>query len=298
MDFVEKPFFSSAGEVRWLKFSLQNSEMLSAETKRRTPKGQSLLPWQHGISEGRGKFQASQANVDIFLASTTNYGIVNTWGVPCHESFHSHFTSWAEGELEVGAGARVIGWDEQGFISLQHPTWIIGSDTSLSSWLCWDLRILKVFISDQLSAPGSLLQNLVSTANSWFSRAGSLWKTKERTCSTSAQNVGTLTSVSHLTFPSYIPFPGHPPTWLSAQLPPGREDVPVTRPLMTFGDALGKLWKMWFSRPGPCASSPWGPQKGLGCHPLDTESPFRGGTHSCLFPSCLFCIQLAVDTLC
>lgn len=182
-DFVEKPFFSSAGEVRRLKFSLQNSEMLSAENKRRTPKDQSLLPWQHGISEGRGKLQVSQAN-DIFLASTINSGIVNTWGVLCHESFQSHFTSWPEGELEGGACTRVIGWDEQGFISLQHPTWIIGSDTSLSSWLCWDLRIMEVFVSDQLSAPGSLLQNLVSTVNAWFSRAGSLWRTKERTCST------------------------------------------------------------------------------------------------------------------
>lgn len=28
--------------------------------------------------------------------------------------------------------------------------------------------------------------------------------------------------------------------WLSAQLPPGREDVPVTRSPLVFGDALGK----------------------------------------------------------
>ena len=28
--------------------------------------------------------------------------------------------------------------------------------------------------------------------------------------------------------------------WPSAQLPPGREDVPVTRPPVIFGEALGK----------------------------------------------------------
>lgn len=42
--FVEGKFLLTAGEGRdALEFSLQNSEMLSAETKK-TPKGQSLLP--------------------------------------------------------------------------------------------------------------------------------------------------------------------------------------------------------------------------------------------------------------
>ena len=238
--------------------------MLSAGTKRRIPKGQSLLPWQHGISEGRGKLQVSQANVDIFLASTTTYGIVNTWGVPCHESFHSHFASWAEGELEGGACARIIGWDEQGFISLQHPTWIIGSDTSLTSWLGWDWRILNVFVSDQLSTPSSLLQNLVSTVNSRFSRAGSLWKTKEKTCSTSAQNVGTLTSASHLSllWPFWVTF-FLLRILLCGSQPNSHQEgrICLSQDLLwPLGMLLGKLWKMWFSWPGPCASSPWGPQ--------------------------------------
>lgn len=53
----------------------------------------------------------------------------------------------------------------------------------------------------------------------------------------------------------------------------------------------------WLNRPGPCIFSPWGPQQGLGPHLIGTESPFRGGTHSCSFPSWLFCILLAVDKL-
>ena len=46
--------------------------------------------------------------------------------------------------------------------------------------------------------------------------------------------------VTAVTLLSHILSPAHPPMWLSAQLPPGREDLPVTRPLMTFGDAFRK----------------------------------------------------------
>ena len=91
--------------------------------------------------------------------------------------------------------------------------------------------------------------------------------------------------VAAVTLLSHIPSPGHPPMWLSAQLPPGRADLPVTRPPMTFGDALGKLCLLAL-----------GATARAGLPPLGTESPLRGGTRSRFSPPRLFCIQLAVPS--
>lgn len=96
---------------------------------------------------------------------------------------------------------------------------------------------------------------------------------------------------------SHIPSSGNPSTWLPAQLPMGRKDVPVTRPPMIFGDVLGKHLD------GACSAGlclcllALEATTGMGPHPLGTE-PFREGTHLCFFLSWLFCILLTVDIQC
>ena len=64
-----------------------------------------------------------------------------------------------------------------------HPTIPSCMNPRLSAYLlsalgfAETLRILKVLVPAHLSAPSPFLQDLVSTMNSCFSRAGSLWLT-------------------------------------------------------------------------------------------------------------------------
>ena len=75
------------------------------------------------------------------------------------------------------------------------------------------------------------------------------------------------------------------PLWLSFQLPAGWEDVPATGPPLIFGDALRKQWRVWLSRPGPCASSPWG-------HSITMQRDTHASSHPGFSASC------SQDTLC
>ena len=81
---------------------------------------------QCDTSEHRGKLRSSQASTTVFLASASISGVCALpWGF-------SDFNSWAK---DGGACARVIGWDEWGFIPLYHPAWILGSEPVFSQLL-------------------------------------------------------------------------------------------------------------------------------------------------------------------